>query len=141
MNFSFILNKRSSLFLRPECGALHPQKAQVVMYWIKKIMTLALLSIGATVAMICAPIDLWSAANGGVSGTLHDPSGAVVSGAKITLVNTALKTEYKTISNGQGFYSFPTLPVGHYDLTIKAAGFKTRDENELGGRYRCGAQD
>ncbi len=101
------------------------------MYWIKKIMTLALLSIGATVAMICAPIDLWSAANGGVSGTLHDPSGAVVSGAKITLVNTALKTEYKTISNGQGFYSFPTLPVGHYDLTIKAAGFRSETKSNL----------
>ena len=65
------------------------------------------------------------------SGTLKDQSGAVVSGATITLVNTALKSEYKAVSNGQGFYSFPTLPVGHYDLTIEATGFKTQKKTNL----------
>jgi hypothetical protein len=42
-----------------------------------------------------------------------------------------LKSEYKAISNGQGFYSFPTLPVGHYDLTIEATGFKTQKKTNL----------
>ncbi|MGA8553988.1 MAG: carboxypeptidase-like regulatory domain-containing protein [Candidatus Acidiferrales bacterium] len=41
------------------------------------------------------------------------------------LVNTALESKFNVISDGQGFYSFPDLPVGHYDLTIPAAGFKT----------------
>jgi hypothetical protein len=60
-----------------------------------------------------------------------DPSGAIVTGVTITLVNSALKSEYKAISNGQGFYSFPTLPVGHYDVTIEAAGFKTQKKTNL----------
>ncbi len=50
---------------------------------------------------------------------------------QLRLVNAALKSEYKTISNGQGFYSFPTLPVGHYDLTIEATGFRTQKKTNL----------
>ncbi len=87
-----------------------------------KTIFLGLLGISAIVVLLCLPISLSAAANGNISGTLKDPSGAVVQGATITLVNTALKSEYKTISNGEGFYSFPTLPVGHYDLTIEAPG-------------------
>jgi hypothetical protein len=60
-----------------------------------------------------------------------DPSGAVVRGATITLVNSALRSEYKAISNGQGFYSFPALPVGHYEVTIEASGFKTEKKTNL----------
>jgi Carboxypeptidase regulatory-like domain len=62
---------------------------------------------------------------------LKDPSGAVVPDATITLANTARKSEFKAVSDGQGFYSFPTLPVGHYDLTIDAAGFKTQRKANL----------
>jgi len=94
-------------------------------------MFFLLLSIAAAVLLVGSPVSLWAAANGGISGTLKDPSGAVVPGAAITLVNTALKSEYKTISNGQGFYSFPTLPVGHYDLTIEATGFRTQTKTSL----------
>ena len=68
---------------------------------------------------------------GSLLGTLKDPSGAVVPGATITLVSTSLKSEFRAISDGQGFYSFPTLPVGHYDLKIKAAGFKTQRQTNL----------
>jgi hypothetical protein len=74
---------------------------------------------------------LWAAADGSVSGTLKDPSGAVVPGATITLVNAALKSEFKTISSVQGGYSFRIVPVGHYDLMIEAAGFKTQKRTDL----------
>jgi hypothetical protein len=88
-------------------------------------------SLWGIVVVVCLPISLWAAANGSLSGTLKDQSGAVVSGAAITLVNTALESEYKAISNGPGFYSFPTLPVGHYDLAIEATGFKTQKKTNL----------
>jgi Carboxypeptidase regulatory-like domain len=74
---------------------------------------------------------LLAAATGSLSGTLKDPSGALVAGDEVTLVNAALKFEYRTVTNGQGFYSFPTLPVGHYDLTIEATGFKTQKRSNL----------
>jgi hypothetical protein len=39
-------------------------------------------------------------------------------GAHLRLKNTALKTEFKTTSSAQGLYSFQSLAVGRYDLTI-----------------------
>ena len=98
---------------------------------IKTVMSSRLLRVGAGLLLAAWPIGAWAAANGGIAGTLTDPTGAVVSGATITLVNTALRSEYKTISNGQGFYSFPNLPVGHYDLTIAAVGFRTQIKTNM----------
>jgi len=97
---------------------------------IKAAILFLLLSIEASIVLLCPPVT-WAAANGSISGTLTDPSGAVVPGATITLLNTTLKSEYKAISNGEGFYSFPTLPVGHYDLTIEAQGFRTQTKTNL----------
>ena len=88
-------------------------------------------AIWCSAIALCAAVPLWAAATGSLSGTLTDPSHAAVPGATILLVNTALKTEFRTTSDGQGFYSFPTLPVGHYDLTIGARGFKTQKKKNL----------
>jgi hypothetical protein len=87
--------------------------------------------IGCIIILVCSAVSLWAVANGSLSGTLTDPSGAVLPGATITLVNTALNSEFKTVSDGQGFYAFPALPVGHYDLTIEAARFKTQRKTNL----------
>jgi Carboxypeptidase regulatory-like domain len=76
-------------------------------------------------------VSLWAAANGSISGTIKDPSGAVIPGATITLTNTTLKSEFKATSDEQGFYSFPTLPVGHYDMCVQAIGFKTEKKTDV----------
>ncbi len=78
------------------------------------------------VAIMVSSSLAWALAGGSLSGVLKDPSGAVVPGAKLTLVNTALKTQFQTTSDTHGLYSFPALPVGHYDLTIEASGFRTQ---------------
>ncbi|HVB86667.1 MAG TPA: TonB-dependent receptor [Candidatus Dormibacteraeota bacterium] len=88
-------------------------------------------ALSAVAVLLCASLSLWAAANGSLSGTVHDPSGAVVPGASVSLVNTALKTRYKTTSDAQGFYTFPTLPVGSYDLTVKSTGFQTQEKTGL----------
>jgi hypothetical protein len=74
--------------------------------------------------IILGPTVIWSFAGGSLSGTLKDQSGSVVPGASLTLTNSALKAEFKATSDQQGFYSFPTLAVGQYDLTIEASGFR-----------------
>lgn len=84
---------------------------------------------GAIVAILLfLPIALLAAANGSLSGTVKDPSGAVISGAKITLINQAIRSEYTALSNEEGFYTFPALPVGQYDLTMEAVGFKSESK-------------
>ena len=67
----------------------------------------------------------WAAATGSMSGTIKDPSGSVIPGASLVLANLDLTTQYKASTDEQGLYSFPSLPVGRYELTIEAAGFKT----------------
>ena len=72
-----------------------------------------------------------AATGGSISGTVIDQSGALVPGARLTLVNLDLTTSYKATTDAQGFYSFPTLPVGRYELTIEAEGFKIQKKTGL----------
>jgi len=52
------------------------------------IEIVALPGIGASVLLVVLPVALWAAANGSLSGTLKDPSGAVVEGAMCCSVST-----------------------------------------------------
>src|SRR5579862_1211722 len=61
---------------------------------------------------------------GSISGTVHDPTGAVVSGATVTVTNTATKVSQSTQTSSEGVYAFPILPVGQYSIAVSQAGFK-----------------
>jgi hypothetical protein len=86
-----------------------------------KLIALALLSAAG----------LWAFAAGSISGVVKDSSGAAIPRAQLTLTNSTLKTEFKAASDNQGLYSFPSLPVGHYDLTIDSAGFQKQQKTNL----------
>jgi hypothetical protein len=73
----------------------------------------------------------WSLAGGSLSGVLKDPSGAVIPAVTLKLVNTALKSQFESTSDTRGFYSFPSLPVGRYDLTIEADGFQSQKKTNI----------
>jgi hypothetical protein len=84
------------------------------------------LSLLAFAALLLIASVLHAATGGSISGAITDQSGAVVIGAALKLVNTAQQTTYNAVSDKQGFYTFPNLPVGHYDLDIAATGFNTQ---------------
>ncbi len=82
--------------------------------------------------LLCSCAELiWAAAGGSLLGILKDPTGAVISGGKLTLVNLGTKAEFTTTSDSRGFYSFPALAVGKYELTIEAVGFKTQKKTNV----------
>src|SRR4051812_34015432 len=60
---------------------------------------------------------------GTLEGTVADPSGALVPGAKLTVTNEANGTSFVTQSSQDGLYRFPVLPVGVYDLKTEKDGF------------------
>jgi len=73
----------------------------------------------------------WAATTGSISGILKDPSGAVVQGAMLIATNTAQGIQSKTTTNYKGFYIFPSLPVGRYDLQAQVEGFRSAKRTGL----------
>jgi outer membrane receptor protein involved in Fe transport len=73
----------------------------------------------------------WAGAGGSLAGIIKDPTGALVPGVQLKLINISLKTEFATVSDARGLYTFPTLPVGRYDLRIESPGFKTQEKKNL----------
>jgi hypothetical protein len=62
---------------------------------------------------------------GTILGTVTDPSGAVVPGAKVTVKNTGTGLERSTETSADGSYSLPELPIGTYTVTVTQSGFQT----------------
>jgi hypothetical protein len=63
--------------------------------------------------------------NASLSGTVSDPSNAIVPGANLTLTNEATGYQQKATANAQGEYTFRNLTPGKYDLNVVAQGFQT----------------
>lgn len=61
---------------------------------------------------------------GSISGTITDPNGAVVPGAKIEATESATGRVYRTTATDAGLYVLPTLPVGGYSLSVEHQGFR-----------------
>ena len=62
---------------------------------------------------------------GTITGSITDPSGALIPGAKITLTNVETDTRSETVSTNTGNYTLPALPVGNYTLKVEHEGFST----------------
>jgi len=63
--------------------------------------------------------------NGSISGVVLDPSGSVIAGAAVTATETQTGVKSETVTDSKGFYSFPDLPIGRYNVEVRAKGFKT----------------
>jgi hypothetical protein len=71
----------------------------------------------------CVAMSAWAGVGGEISGTVKDASGAVIPKVEVTAINSGTGIEQSISSDEKGFYSFPSLPIGRYDLEFKAAGF------------------
>src|SRR2546423_380621 len=69
-----------------------------------------------------------SATTGAISGTVTDPSNAVVANATVMLTNTGTGVSANTTANSNGGYSFPLLAPGAYKVTVKQSGFRTTEQ-------------
>src|ERR1051326_6809974 len=92
--------------------------------WVSFARTFCLILSIATIPLL--PMAATAAVGGSISGTVKDATGGVIPGANVTVTNVALRTEFKTMTDGRGYFSFPTLAVGRYDLTIEMDGLKPR---------------
>ena len=83
----------------------------------------SLLSYGVLYGVVvCGPLFAQDTAS--LTGSVKDPSGAAVAGAQVTVANAEKGVTRELTTNSDGAYSAPALPIGSYDLTVTASGFK-----------------
>ena len=70
-----------------------------------------------------------------LTGVVSDPSGGVVANAKIILKDAESGSARDTVTNNDGYFTFASVPVGTYSLTVEATGFQAykADSISLGG--------
>ena len=83
-----------------------------------------LMAIAVAIAPSSSLESVAQSVTGHITGTVRDQSGGVVAEAMVTLTNPAQNTQTKSITDAQGIYAFPSVPVGRYNLKIEAGGFK-----------------
>ena len=73
-----------------------------------------------------------------LTGVVSDPAGSVVPNAKIVLKDAVSGSSRETQSNGEGYYTFASVPVGSYNLTVQAGSFREYKASgiSLGGGER-----
>lgn len=77
------------------------------------------------VVCLAVPTSLMAQGTGGrILGRIADPTGAILSGVKVTAANDATGVLQDVLSNDSGDYAFPNLSVGTYSLTFDLTGFK-----------------
>ncbi len=75
--------------------------------------------------LLLLPAALFAQGTVTIYGTVTDPSGSAIAGAKVTITNTATDQSRETISAADGNYVVPDLSPGAYRLSVTAPGFKT----------------
>ena len=74
---------------------------------------------------------VWASITGSISGIVTDPTGGIVVGAMVTAINTQTGVRAVVHTDKSGFYSFPDLSVGTYDLEVEQKGFKTFHQSRI----------
>jgi hypothetical protein len=74
--------------------------------------------------VLLVPSALPQASTATVSGTVRDQTGAVITGASVTLTNTNTNVISRTTTNQVGFYTFPGTIPGPYRLSAEASGMQ-----------------
>ncbi|MGB8535129.1 MAG: carboxypeptidase regulatory-like domain-containing protein [Acidobacteriaceae bacterium] len=87
--------------------------------------------------VLCLIALLWLAtahsqvSTGSILGEVTDPTGAVVSGAKITITNVATNEAFTSTSNRSGLYTVPNLAAGRYRVDISTPNFSSESVQDV----------
>jgi len=85
-------------------------------------------TLAAAIALLLVPVGLFGQATvgtGNIVGTVTDPSGAILSGTKVTIVNTNTGQTIDLESNTSGAFNSGPLQPGSYKVTVAQKGFST----------------
>jgi hypothetical protein len=82
-------------------------------------------SVLAPVLLSLSAFAQTQAINGSIRGRVTDPAGAAVPAAKVTVLNGDTGFTRSLVTDGDGYYVAPNLPLGTYTVTVQKDGFRT----------------
>ena len=89
-----------------------------------RLRTFAFLAVALLI--LASGAAVWSqTVQGVITGTVTDPTGAVVPNATVTITNAGTNISQSTTTGSDGSYRFPLVPPGTYTLEVKATNFAT----------------
>jgi hypothetical protein len=100
--------------------------------WIRTTVTFAMLLGAAMFVQTSQPIAFAQTnISGDIAGRVTDPSGAVVPGATVTVVDVSNGSTRTTTTNSGGTYRVPLLPPDTYKITVNAPGFQATEQTTV----------
>ena len=92
-----------------------------------------LAAVAATVLVLLATVGAAGAqeTGGAISGTILDQQKATLPGVTVTLRNESTNAELTTVTNDQGAFVHPFVPIGRYTLTATLQGFSTAKRGDV----------
>src|SRR5579862_6267774 len=97
----------------------------------KGFLLLGTIAVFAVVGIVGAPRASAQAVYGSIFGTITDPSGAAVAGAKVTVTSAAKGTTVETTTNSDGNYSVTHLIPDNYNIRAEGSGFKAFEAKNI----------
>jgi len=82
------------------------------------------LGMGVVFILLAGSPAAWASITGSISGVVIDPSGAVIPSAQVIALNKGTGVRQSVVTDSKGFYEFPALDIGTYDLDVQQPGFK-----------------
>ena len=88
------------------------------------------LSLALSLLFCSAPVSAQQV-SGSIGGIVKDGQGAIIPGAKLSLINTKEGDRREGTTNAEGIFFFNPLKPGTYNLTIESNGFRKREQREI----------
>src|SRR5437762_1407583 len=77
------------------------------------------------------PVFAQQRASAGLYGSVSDSQGAIISGAKVSLIQLTTNQARHAVSNEVGQFQFPLIPVGSYRIEVENPGFKRFEQSGI----------
>ncbi|MBL8173675.1 MAG: TonB-dependent receptor [Bryobacterales bacterium] len=88
-------------------------------------------------ASLCSTLLLSFAAflhadvTGTITGSVLDPTGALIPAAEVAATNTGTNAVFRGVTDANGVYIFRAIPVGAYNVSVQARGFKKTEHRDI----------
>ena len=79
--------------------------------------------------LVCASLGFAQTVTGSIVGSVHDPGGLAVAGARVNVHEVSTGADRQALTNDRGDFAFTALAAGQYNLSVTMDGFKTFQRN------------